>query len=47
VKYKAYPLIVLFACLYLQSLAQSDSTFLAKASKSLSDYNNINAVKKV
>ncbi len=46
-KYKAYPLIVLFACLYLQSLAQSDSTFLARSSKSLSDYINVNAVEKV
>jgi len=46
-KYKAYPLIVFFAILYMQSQAQSDSTFLARASKSLSDYINVNAVEKV
>jgi len=46
-KYKTYPLIVLFACLYLQSLAQGDSTFLTKASKSLSDHISVNPIEKV
>src|SRR5579863_5225221 len=46
-KYKTYPLIVLFVSLCLSSLAQIDSSFLLKASKSLSDYININAGEKV